>query len=56
MDPIEQQNEQPRTDKYEQPKLVDYGTLLDLTQVGGSLLNADVPHGHPNSAFLASSP
>ena len=47
-------NEQPRTDKYEAPKLVDYGTLLDLTQVGGTVAPKDIPHGHPHSAFPVS--
>ena len=54
MDPIEPRDEQPRTEKYEQPKLVDYGTLLELTQVGGSVAPKDIPMGHPDSAFPSS--
>jgi hypothetical protein len=54
MQPIEPHNEQPRTDKYEAPKLVDYGTLLDLTQVGGTTHPKDIPMGHPNSAYPGS--
>jgi hypothetical protein len=37
--------------KYEEPKVVDHGTLLDLTRVGGTVAQKDVPHGLPNSAF-----
>ena len=52
MDPIEQRNDQqPTTDRYEQPKLVDYGTLLDLTRVGGTVAPSDVPHGHQPTAY-----
>jgi hypothetical protein len=36
--------------KYERPKIVDYGTLLELTQQG-SVMNADVPSGSPNTAY-----
>lgn len=36
--------------KYERPKIVDYGTLLELTQ-SGNVTNADVPHGNANSAW-----
>jgi len=53
MEPIKQQPTSGTTEYgvYEQPKVVDYGTLLDLTQVGGTVASADVPHGLPNSAF-----
>jgi hypothetical protein len=54
MDPIKQNNEQAETREYEAPKVTDYGTLQELTEVGGSLANADVPLGHINSAFPAS--
>lgn len=43
--------EQPKVSEYEQPKVIDYGTLLELTAVGGRLPNSDVPMGQPNSAF-----
>jgi hypothetical protein len=36
--------------KYERPKIVDYGSLLKLTQAG-SVTNSDVPHGNANSAY-----
>ena len=36
---------------YEAPKVSDYGTLLELTRVGGSVAPKDIPHGHPNSAY-----
>ena len=54
MDPITPNNEQTETRDYEAPKVTDYGTLQELTEVGGSLANADVPHGHINSGFPAS--
>ena len=50
MDP--KQNEQPAEKlAYERPQVTDYGTLQDLTEAGGSVNPADVPHGHPGSAF-----
>lgn len=36
--------------KYERPKIVDYGTLLELTQAG-SVSNSDVPSGNANTAY-----
>jgi hypothetical protein len=36
--------------KYERPKVVDYGTLLQLTQAG-TVVNSDVPHGNNNTAY-----
>ena len=51
MDSTEQPNEPTKSVQYEQPKVVDYGTLLELTQSGGSVSPTDVPHGLPNSAF-----
>ena len=36
--------------KYERPKIVDYGSLLQLT-LTGSVPNADVPHGNNDTAF-----
>ena len=54
MDPLKQNNEQAETREYETPMVTDYGTLQELTEVGGSLANADIPHGHINSAFPAS--
>jgi hypothetical protein len=43
--------EQVQADSYEQPKVTDYGTLLELTQVNGTVTPTDVPMGQPNSAF-----
>ena len=37
---------------YEQPKIVDYGPLRELTKAGG-LPNTDVPHGANGTAFSA---
>ena len=54
MDPIKRNDEQAEGRTYEAPEVTDYGTLQELTEVGGSLANADVPHGHINSAFPAS--
>jgi hypothetical protein len=54
MDPMKQNDQQAETRNYEAPKVTDYGTLQELTEIGGSLANADVPHGHQNSAFPAS--
>ena len=45
------QNEQTETRTYEAPKVTDYGTLQELTEVGGSVAPLDVPKGHPNSAY-----
>jgi hypothetical protein len=53
MDP-KQNNKQTETQTYEAPRVTDYGTLRELTEIGGSLANADVPHGHINSSFPAS--
>ncbi len=36
--------------KYERPKIVDYGTLLELTQAG-NVANSDVPAGNSNTAY-----
>jgi len=36
--------------KYERPKIVDYGSLVDLT-LSGNVANADVPHGNSNTAY-----
>jgi hypothetical protein len=41
--------------KYERPKIVDYGTLLQLTQQG-SAPNADLPNGNNNTAYYPHSP
>jgi hypothetical protein len=38
--------------RYEQPKITDYGTLLELTQ-SGNVEHSDVPMGSPNTAFLS---
>ncbi len=51
MDTIKQNDGQPQKGTYAQPKVVDYGTLLELTQAGGSVNPTDVPHGHPGTAF-----
>jgi hypothetical protein len=37
--------------RYEQPKLSDYGTLVDLTAAAGHLLNSDIPFGQSNTAY-----
>lgn len=37
--------------RYEQPKLSDYGTLVDLTAAAGNLLHSDLPFGQPNTAY-----
>ncbi|HWE13258.1 MAG TPA: hypothetical protein VG365_07095 [Solirubrobacteraceae bacterium] len=37
---------------YEQPKITDYGTLLELTQAG-TLQHSDVPMGAPNTSFVS---
>jgi hypothetical protein len=39
--------------KYEKPKIVDYGSLLELT-AQGTAPNADVPHGGAVSAYWPS--
>jgi hypothetical protein len=36
--------------KYEKPKIVDYGSLLELTKAG-NVVNSDVPHGNANTAY-----
>jgi hypothetical protein len=36
--------------EYESPKIVDYGSLLELTK-SGHVTNSDVPAGTPNTAF-----
>lgn len=46
-----QTDQQTETRTYEAPKVTDYGTLQELTEVGGTVAPTDVPHGHPNSAF-----
>lgn len=51
MDPIKRSDEQREIRSYEAPKVTDYGTLKELTEVGGSVLPKDVPHGHPGSAY-----
>jgi hypothetical protein len=51
MDPIKQNEQQTEKLSYEQPKVTDYGTLQELTEAGGSVNPADVPHGHPDSAY-----
>jgi hypothetical protein len=38
--------------RYEEPKITDYGTLLELTQAG-NLQHSDVPMGAPNTAFVS---
>jgi hypothetical protein len=38
--------------RYEQAKITDYGTLLELTQAG-NLQHSDVPMGAPNTAFVS---
>jgi hypothetical protein len=50
MESIEHTTETKRAE-YEQPKVVDYGTLVELTAANGTVNPADVPHGHPNTAF-----
>ena len=50
MESIEHTTETKRSE-YEQPKVVDYGTLLELTEANGTVNPSDVPHGHPNTAF-----
>lgn len=37
--------------KYEKPEVVDYGTLLQLTQSAGHQTNSDLPKGKPNTAY-----
>jgi hypothetical protein len=39
-----------RTIEYERPKIVDYGSLSELTKAGG-LPNSDSPSGDSNTAF-----
>lgn len=51
MDPIKQNEQQTETPSYERPQVTDYGTLQELTEAGGSVNPADVPHGHPGTAF-----
>jgi hypothetical protein len=51
MDPIKQNEQQAEKLSYERPQVTDYGTLQELTEAGGSVNPADVPHGHPDSAF-----
>jgi hypothetical protein len=49
----EQVREQPQTGdlpEYERPRVVDYGTLLDITRAG-SFPNADIPGGADGTAF-----
>lgn len=46
-----QNDEQTEARTYEAPKVTDYGTLQELTEVGGSVAPTDVPRGHPNSAY-----
>lgn len=36
----------------EEPEVIDYGTLLELTQ-SGHVSHSDVPAGTPNTAFPA---
>jgi hypothetical protein len=36
--------------KYERPKIVDYGSLVELT-LAGNVTNSDVPHGNSNTAY-----
>ena len=36
---------------YEAPKVSDYGTLLELTEVGGHTAGKDIPKGKHNSAY-----
>lgn len=36
--------------RYDAPEIVDYGTLVELTEAG-NLANSDVPFGDPNTAF-----
>ena len=51
MDPIKRNDAQAEIKAYEAPKVTDYGTLQELTEVGGSVNPRDVPLGHPGSAF-----
>lgn len=46
-----QRTEPGKVAEYERPEVVDYGTLAELTQAGGTVAPTDVPHGHPNSAY-----
>lgn len=39
------------TTSYEKPEVTDYGSLVELTAVGGNAPNSDIPKGLPNSAF-----
>lgn len=44
-------NETDEQIRYGKPAVTDYGTLVDITAVGGSVNPSDVPHGLPGSAF-----
>jgi hypothetical protein len=46
----EKTHEQVPVPEYEPPKVVDYGTLVDITRAS-TLANADTPAGTPNTAF-----
>lgn len=35
---------------YDRPAIVDYGTLVELTQAG-NLTHSDIPHGAPNTSY-----
>ena len=50
MESIEHTMETQRPE-YEQPKVVDYGTLVELTEAAGTVVPSDVPHGHNPTAY-----
>lgn len=48
--PNKERHEDEAVARYDAPKIVDYGTLVELTEAG-NLANSDVPFGDPNTAF-----
>jgi hypothetical protein len=46
-----QHDQQTEPRAYEAPKVTDYGTLRELTELGGTVYPTDVPHGHVNNAY-----
>jgi hypothetical protein len=48
------ENQDRRSESYEKPEVIDYGTLLDLTQ-SGHHANSDVPLGSNDTAFAPGS-
>ena len=47
-------HEQEKSTTYESPRVMDYGTLVDITR-SGSQTNADVPKGINNACLPAPS-